>query len=697
MTPPFTHEYCPNGNNYGIIDNIWGKKTFFEFDLAGRVNGVLVSDSDTNNPRAYESIRYTDGKGTVESAAHSMFDANGAKLRTIEYSYEYGDPALGQMPDVLYSGIFGGRSFNFTYDSLGRLTSRSISFNGGAKSETYTYKAKDANYTTTLVESMTDFSGVFHTYVYDANGNIIEESVGDQTIRYEYDSQNRLTRCFDPIAGSTTIYVYDDRGNILKVREADYMTEEELDAYYAEYGDAIFTDTAYTYGDSTWADLLTACNGVSITYDELGNPLTWYSGRNTTMTWENGRQLVQFANATSQYDFEYNADGLRTKKTVTNKRNSKVTKSTEYYIVNGQYVGEVSTIGENTYVISYVYDENGSPAGINVRASNEPDVKTYYFAKNLQGDIIAILNEQGNIEAKYVYNAWGDLKSVKDANGNTITSSTHVALLNPFRYRGYMYDSETGFYYLRSRYYSPDIGRFINSDGLVSNGQGFDGFNMFTYCGNNPIVYTDQSGCFFVTIIGFVVTVAATITITKMTKEALKKSNQVNNARIDNDKSTTTHNIIINNQKKAPITDFNYGVRPANKNGCEAIAIHNAKVLEGVDSTLTDTFADIQDHNGMWLFGIFGTYPHIADDVIEDSGLNCTLVNLSEMTAPGTYIISYWNEPIRDGIHTVAISYNGYEYTVYNTCKNCRDGEFATCDTLDEFKKGFICGYHIWG
>ena len=211
------------------------------------------------------------------------------------------------------------------------------------------------------------------------------------------------------------------------------MTEEEFDAYYAEYGDSIFTDTTYTYGDSTWADLLTSYNSVSITYDELGNPLTWFGGRNVTMTWENGRRLAQFANATSQYDFEYNADGLRTKKTVTNKRNSTVTKETEYYIVNGKYVGEVTTINGTDYVIAYVYDENGAPAGINV---NNID---YYFAKNLQGDVVAILNDTGAVEVKYTYDAWGDIVSITNGEGvaiNATGNETHIAYLNPFRYRG---------------------------------------------------------------------------------------------------------------------------------------------------------------------------------------------------------------------------------------------------------------------
>ena len=96
--------------------------------------------------------------------------------------------------------------------------------------------------------------------------------------------------------------------------------------------------------------------------------------------------------------------------------------------------------------------------------------------------------------AVYTYSAWGAKVSVKDAAGNNITSTSHVAHLNPFRYRGYMYDEETGFYYLRSRYYNPEMGRSLSADGYVSTGVDLDGYNMFAYCGNNPIIFTDPNG-----------------------------------------------------------------------------------------------------------------------------------------------------------------------------------------------------------
>ena len=101
--------------------------------------------------------------------------------------------------------------------------------------------------------------------------------------------------------------------------------------------------------------------------------------------------------------------------------------------------------------------------------------------------------------ATYEYDPWGKLLAVKDADGSAITSSGHAAIKNPLRYRGYYYDSETGFYYLQSRYYDPQIGRFISVDGYVSTGQGLLGCNMFAYCSNNPITKSDSSGEFWLT------------------------------------------------------------------------------------------------------------------------------------------------------------------------------------------------------
>ena len=117
------------------------------------------------------------------------------------------------------------------------------------------------------------------------------------------------------------------------------------------------------------------------------------------------------------------------------------------------------------------------------------DFDIYLFAKNIQGDILYIYDTSGTRLVTYTYDAWGNV-TTSYSNGGASTAARY----NPFRYRGYYYDTETGFYYLNSRYYDPSVGRFLNADGYVNANGDILGFNMFAYCGNNPVMFKDPSG-----------------------------------------------------------------------------------------------------------------------------------------------------------------------------------------------------------
>ena len=162
----------------------------------------------------------------------------------------------------------------------------------------------------------------------------------------------------------------------------------------------------------------------------------------------------------------------------------------------------------------YLYDESGAPIGMQYR--NKSDAKnvfyTYYFEKNLQGDIIAIYTESGTKIGSYTYDAWGNC-TVSTESGATTSQKRIVRTLNPFRYRGYYYDTDTGLYYLQSRYYNPKWGRFLNADGYVNTGMGLLGHNMYAYCNNNPVMYVDSDGRFPLLIL-FSVAVITTCALT---------------------------------------------------------------------------------------------------------------------------------------------------------------------------------------
>ena len=166
------------------------------------------------------------------------------------------------------------------------------------------------------------------------------------------------------------------------------------------------------------------------------------------------------------------------------------------YDSKGRLIGYTECDGDSALVQNlYLYDESGAPIGLQYRtksyAANVFD--TFYFEKNLQGDIVAIYNASGEKIGSYTYDAWGNC-TVTVVSENTTLEKNVVRSYNPFRYRGYYYDTETGLYYLQSRYYNPVWGRFLNADGYVNANGDLIGFNMYAYCSSNPVNYVDYSG-----------------------------------------------------------------------------------------------------------------------------------------------------------------------------------------------------------
>ena len=283
----------------------------------------------------------------------------------------------------------------------------------------------------------------------------------------------QLIRVNDPTdttggaTGTTWTYEYDYGGNILSKSMYAYTT--------GTLGTADETIN-YTYGNSNWKDKLTAYNGTTITYDAIGNPIT---DETWTYKWKNGRQLKEMSKGTvgaegyMRIEYCYNAEGLRIQKITTETTASGTTTTTTDYILHGKNIVHL-TQGDDE--LHFFYDASNKPAIVDFN-----DTK-YGYVQNLQGDVIQIIDANGAVVVEYTYDAWGKVLNVTGSMAGTLGK------IQPFRYRGYVYDVETGLYYLRSRYYNVIYYRFLNLDSV------FDGVNLFCYCGNAPSIYPDFNG-----------------------------------------------------------------------------------------------------------------------------------------------------------------------------------------------------------
>ena len=470
------YDFDRDGRLFRQTDGLMGTETVFEYDASGS-----LLRSRTVGNRLQESTYRYDDFGSLLGQTTKIGD------KTLAYSATYRDDG------TLASINAGSNIATYNYDLFGRLSRMSKTDTGfaGYLATQYTYKdwtdSAGASRTTNLVskeEFMVNGSTVRRTlwYDYDANGNLTRIGQGSaNTLKagYVYDALGRLTRENNADSGKTTVYTYDNGGNILSKKEYAYTTAANLSSLTP-------LDTiTYTYGDSEWKDLLTAYDGQGITYDVQGNPLTYRDGM--SFTWINGRTLKTVTRNNNLIVFGYDADGLRTSKNVNGKK-------TEYYYDDS---GRLVLMTDGTDTLQFGYNiVTGGLEGFTYNGTK------YVYVYNTRGDVIGlyqIFGAQTDFLVSYEYDAWGNLISITDFQGNDLTNNTtstlgKLAHLNPFRYRGYFYDTETGFYFLQSRYYDPQTGRFLNADGQLNTSLGLDGANLYSYCMNNPTNMVDYDG-----------------------------------------------------------------------------------------------------------------------------------------------------------------------------------------------------------
>jgi RHS repeat-associated protein len=441
----------------------------YDYDTTGRLvrqvkTDISKSDAENKFVSAYE-YDY-DLNNNVTKLASKNGDSS------IVHSFTYGkDNLLTEYSSDVSSKV------TYTYDGLNRQTKSSVALKTPLDmSYTYYDSNRGENFTTTKIKEETIGKDTYK-YEYDTNGNItdIYKKVNNDWQRlylYEYDEFNQLITSCDYINQKQYRYDYDEAGNILT------ETVSRIGAHGQLYDSRVNT---YGYDDSNWGDKLTSYNGETITYDEIGNPLSYRDGME--MTWLNGRKLTTLQSGNDSISYKYDSNGVRTSKTVNGVEYT-------YEYLNGQLMHE--TRGEK--VFDYCYDANGQLYAVSYKANSSTDAVTYYFAHNWRGDITSIYDGDGNMVAKYEYDVWGNVLTVTNSNNSEITDPNHIANLNPFRYCSYYYDSESGLYYLMSRYYDPVVHRFLNADGYFQSGDNILDTNMNAYCQNNPIMNSDPTG-----------------------------------------------------------------------------------------------------------------------------------------------------------------------------------------------------------
>ncbi len=492
---PIRNEYANGGKihyEYDKFKRIVGirfdddleAKGHVAYDASGRVGKVTERNTDNYYETAVTTYTYDSygrpgrmecSGGTFKQVLVPTYDdqsrvqivqhwsGNPYLLSTIQYQYDNEDRVVKMQYNSKGNAIY------FLYDELGRIASKKLATETGSNdfATTYTYVpgGHGTGSTTSLIQDIAQREHSF-TYAYDNVGNIIEEVRNGISTRYVYDGIGQVIRVNDALQNKSYSYSYDMGGNLSQKSEYNYS----LNAL----GTPLQTVT-YIYGDSVWKDKLTEYNGEEITYDAIGNPTR--IGQSTYF-WKAGQRLdTIIQHDGTRIQFLYDVSGSRTQK-FSNDANRYSTVRYRWY---GGKIVEFERLEGEFYVF---YDALGRPALLHCRHSGDSRIrdKEFYYVHNAQGDVVALLDgSTGQTVAEYTYDAWGKQLSCTGSMSDT------VGRYNPFRYRSYLYDEETGLYYLKSRYYNPEWGRFINADTLLTR-------NLFAYCGNNPVMLVDPSG-----------------------------------------------------------------------------------------------------------------------------------------------------------------------------------------------------------
>lgn len=467
---PLDSNLCKNSQSKvkRIYDGVIGNNEYYYYNDAGELTQIKNTRT-SNRPeriwidkdeqkRVIRKIYALSTAGLIENFTYK--NTYSSELSTINYN----------MVPVDGSSWVVDLTYTFTKDNLGRLKADEINTSGSNKlSREYSYNDSGDN-CSSLVSALKLYKGTTlidtYKYTYDSMGRIImiRNSNNSVIASYVYDGFGRLVRENNNVLNKTSLFTYDINGNITSKKVSPYSLFDSTNP------------STYAYGyDPSRDDVLSSYNGQSITTSEIGN-ITKIG--TTEYKWNRGTRLSSVYKSSYDYvNMEYDVNGIRIKKTqgyngttITHTYLSDGSRILSETISGGSYAGTLNYIYIGNEIVGFVYK--------NVK---------YYFLKNIQGDIIKIYDESNNFVASYSYDAWGNHK-VYNASGIEATLPEHIGNVNPFRYRGYYYDRETNLYYCNSRYYNPELCRWMSMDSInYAEPKSVNGLNSYAYCMNNPV------------------------------------------------------------------------------------------------------------------------------------------------------------------------------------------------------------------
>ena len=477
-TDAVRYEYDDYGTLEKETDLVNGRIDKDQYDMTGRLVQSTTLEKNTGasgeptvaNTHTVQSLEIGyDDYNRVNRLVQSL---EGSKTKT---GLVYGDASKAQRPGLSYGlTVDGKQRQSLAYDAMARCTKETVTLPGGQTRENrFTYGTlRHLTDTDSLLSAMSNGTESW-SYEYDNVGNITKLTSGTKVITYQYDELNQLIRENNGVLGTTVLYTYDAGGN---------MTSRKTYAYTEGTPQTLQKNETLSYRTDGWKDQLVSWNGYRYVYDAGGNPTLL---RGVPLTWGEGRRLKRVSLSWGTVDFAYDSDGKRVKKTSGN------TETKYYYngsILSGLVRTTAGSTGTTKTTVQFVYDAEGKPFLLRLNGKTD-----YFYLYNGLGDVVGLVDSSNQVVVRYQYNSWGKVTSTQD------TSGVSLATLNPFRYRKYVYDPETGLYCLGSRYYDPEVGRFVNADDtdvIFAKPQELGSKNLYAYCDNNPVAREDYAGEF---------------------------------------------------------------------------------------------------------------------------------------------------------------------------------------------------------